>query len=145
MGAQFSSGDKRQPMADINVTPLVDVMLVLLVIFMVTAPLIEQGVKVALPNTKAANIDSQAPKLVLAITQDKHIFLGQTEIPYAELKEKLQNNERLKKEKELYLHADRNLPYGVIVDVMAILKDSGVDNLGLVTDPLSTHADSNPH
>ena len=122
-------------MADINVTPLVDVMLVLLVIFMVTAPLIEQGVKVDLPKTKAASMEKDQQKLVLALTKDKKIFIGETEVPYESLKEKLSANERIKKEKELYLHADRTLPYGFVVDIMAIMKDAGVENLGMVTDP----------
>lgn len=123
------------PVSEINVTPLVDVMLVLLIIFMVTAPLIEQGVKVELPKTKAPSIDSNQAKLVLALTKERKVFLGETEIPYAELKEKLSANERVKKEKEVYLHADRSLPYGYVVDIMAILKESGVENLGMVTDP----------
>ena len=131
-----AGGGPGRPMADINVTPMVDVMLVLLIIFMVTAPLIEQGVKVDLPKTKAPNIDSAQPKMILAITKERTISLGETEIPYAELKDKLSTNERLRREKELYLRADRNLPYGFVVDIMAIIKDAGVENLGMVTDPV---------
>ena len=134
--AMSSGGGQGRPMADINVTPMVDVMLVLLIIFMVTAPLIEQGVKVDLPKTKAPNIDSAQPKMILAITKERTISLGETEIPYAELKDKLSTNERLRREKELYLRADRNLPYGFVVDIMAIIKDAGVENLGMVTDPV---------
>lgn len=130
-----SGGGPGAPVSDINVTPLVDVMLVLLIIFMVTAPLIEQGVKVDLPKTKAPSIDSNQAKLVLAINKERKIFLGETEIPYAELRDKLSANERVKREKEVYLHADRNLPYGYVVDLMAILKEAGVENLGMVTDP----------
>jgi biopolymer transport protein TolR len=129
------NGGGRTPVSDINVTPLVDVMLVLLVIFMVTAPLIEQGVKVDLPKTKAPSLDKDQSKLVMAVTKDRRIFIGETEIPYAQLKDKLGTNERLKREKELYLHADRTLPYGYVVDIMAIIKEAGVENLGMVTDP----------
>jgi len=125
----------RQLSSDINVTPLVDVMLVLLVIFMVTAPLIEQGVKVDLPKTKAPSLDKDQSKLIMAITKDRRIFIGEAEIPYAQLKERLGTNERLKRDKEIYLHADRNLPYGYVVDIMAIIKEAGVENLGMVTDP----------
>jgi biopolymer transport protein TolR len=132
----LSFGGDKQAMSDINVTPLVDVMLVLLIIFMVTAPMIQQGVKVDLPKTKAPQMASDQPKLVLALTKDRRIFIGETEVPYAALKEKLENNEKLKREKELYLHADRTLPYGYVVDVMAIIKDAGIENLGMVTDPL---------
>ena len=129
------SSNQRGPVSDINVTPMVDVMLVLLVIFMVTAPLIEQGVKVDLPKTKAASLDKDATKLILAVTKDRKVYIGETEIPYASLKEKLESNERIKREKEVYLHADRTLPYGYIVDIMAIIKEAGVENLGMVTDP----------
>jgi len=132
-------GQDKGAMSDINVTPLVDVMLVLLIIFMVTAPLIQQGVKVDLPKTKAPNIDAASQKLVLTYTKDRHIYLGESEIPYAELREKLKTNDRLQHEKELYLHADRALPYGDVVDIMAILKEAGVENLGMITDPLGAH------
>ncbi|MEM7675891.1 MAG: protein TolR [Myxococcota bacterium] len=128
-------------MADINVTPLVDVMLVLLIIFMVTAPLITQGVEVDLPQTKAAAMDGDESKLVLTLTKDKKIFIGSNAdnpIPYDELETKLSTNAKIKADKELYLHADRKLEYGFIVDVMAIVKRSGVEKMGMVTDPLST-------
>ncbi|MCC6809690.1 MAG: protein TolR [Deltaproteobacteria bacterium] len=136
----FSGGNQRGPVSDINVTPLVDVMLVLLVIFMVTAPLIEQGVKVDLPKTKAPSLDKDATKLILAVTKDRKVFIGETEVPYASLKEKLAANERIKREKEIYLHADRTLPYGYVVDIMAIIKEAGVENLGMVTDPTGPNA-----
>ncbi len=123
-------------MAEINVTPMVDVMLVLLIIFMVTAPLIQQGVAVALPQTKAQTLDVQEDRLVLALTRERKIFLGKTELSYPELRDKLVGNIRLRDDKQLYLHADRDLPYGFVVDIMAILKDAGVENLGMVTDPM---------
>ncbi len=123
-------------MSEINVTPLVDVMLVLLIIFMVTTPLMEQGVKVDLPKTKAAAMSSQEQKLVLTVTKERRIYLGKTEIPEAELLAKLKANERVKKEKEVYLHADQALPYGVVVGVMATLKEAGVEAMGMITDPM---------
>ncbi len=125
-------------MSEINVTPMVDVMLVLLIIFMVTAPLISQGVSVDLPKTRAPALDVEAKRAVLTITRDKKVYLGDTEIPYAELKQKLSHNIKLKADKQVYLHADRSLPYGFVVDVMAIMKDAGVENLGMVTDPVAT-------
>ena len=125
-----------RPLADINVTPMVDVMLVLLIIFMVTAPLLQQGVTVDLPQAKAQTMDAKADTLVLTMTKDKRIYLGETEIPYSELRQKLVGNIKLQREGELYLHADRALPYGDVVDIMAILKDAGVKNLGMVTDPV---------
>lgn len=124
-------------MADINVTPLVDVMLVLMIIFMVTAPLIQRGVDVDLPPANAQPMPADEDVSVLSITKDQRVFLGEAEIPFEELETKIRLNQKLQKDKELYLHADRNLPYGVVVDVMATLKNAGIENLGMVTDPLA--------
>jgi biopolymer transport protein TolR len=125
----------RRAMTDINVTPLVDVMLVLLIIFMVTAPLIQSGVKVDLPRASAQQMEHQEEKLVLTITRDRRLFLGTTEIPPAELERKLSANARIQKDKELYLHADRSLPYGQVVEIMAVARRAGVESLGMITDP----------
>jgi biopolymer transport protein TolR len=129
----FSSG--KGTLHEINVTPMVDVMLVLLIIFMVATPLIQQGVKIALPQTKAVEINSQEAKLVLSIDAQKRLFLGDSEVQYVDLEEKLKANAKLQQDKELYLRADRNLPYGFVVDVLATLQKAGVDNLGMITDP----------
>ncbi len=129
-------GGSNRAMSEINVTPMVDVMLVLLIIFMVTAPLIQQGVKVDLPQTKAPPIDAKADRVVLTLTRDEKIFVGKTEIPRAQLRDKLVGNVKLQTDKELYLHADRALSYGFVVDIMAVVKEAGVENLGMVTDPL---------
>ena len=130
---------RRAPMAEINVTPFVDVMLVLLIIFMVTAPLISQGVEVDLPKTNAQPMEGTENKLVLTLRKDKTIYIGtdeETPIPYAQLEVKLKNNARLQQEKELYLHADRSLEYGFVVDVMATIRRCGVEKLGKVTAPV---------
>ncbi len=134
----MSQGGSGRALSEINVTPLVDVMLVLLIIFMVTAPLIQQGVKVDLPKTKAPALDVKEDRLVLTLTKEKRIFIGEVELPYAQLSQKLIGNQRLQRDKEIYLHADRGLPYGFVVDVMAIIKEAGVENLGMVTDPVQT-------
>ncbi|MEO1228861.1 MAG: protein TolR [Myxococcota bacterium] len=134
-----SGGRPRGAMSEINVTPLVDVMLVLLIIFMVTAPLITQGVPVDLPATNAQPLEGDEKKLVLTLTKDKRIFIGSNEdnpIPYETLEEKLKANPRIQKERELYLHADRALEYGFVVDIMALVKRAGVSKLGMVTDPV---------
>ena len=133
----FGSSDsgQRRAMTDINVTPLVDVMLVLLIIFMVTAPLIQSGVKVDLPKASAQQMEHKEEKLVLTITRERRIFLGTTEIAPAELERKLSANARIQKEKELYLHADRSLPYGQVVEVMAVARRAGVESLGMITEP----------
>ena len=126
----------RTTMSEINVTPMVDVMLVLLVIFMVTAPLIQQGVKVNLPETKASPVEATEKKLVVSIDKGKRVFIGDTEVALAELEEKLKTNTKAQKDKELYLHADRDLPYGIVVDVMASAQRAGVTNVGMITDPM---------
>ena len=122
-------------MTDINVTPLVDVMLVLLIIFMVTAPLIQSGVKVDLPRASAQQMEHAEEKLVLKITRDRRIYLGDVEISPADLEAKLSTNARVQKDKELYLHADRSLPYGQVVEIMAIARRAGVESLGMITEP----------
>ena len=134
-----SGGNRGGAMSDINVTPLVDVMLVLLIIFMVTAPLITQGVEVELPKTKARPLDGDEKKVVLSLTKDKQIFIGtntEAPIPLDQLETKLKTNAKLQAEREIFLHADRSLEYGYVVDVMAIIKRAGIENLGMVTDPL---------
>ncbi len=137
----FGSSGGGRPMADINVTPLVDVMLVLMIIFMVTAPLIQRGVDVDLPPANAQPMPADEDVSVLSITKDQKVFLGEAEIAFEELETKIRLNQKLQKDKELYLHADRNLPYGVVVDVMATLKNAGIENLGMVTDPLADDGD----
>src|SRR3989442_5545056 len=122
-------------MTDINVTPLVDVMLVLLIIFMVTAPLIQGGVKVDPPRASAQQMEHQEEKLVLTIPRDRRLFLGNTEIPPADLEKKLSSNARIQKEKELYLHADRSLPYGQVVEIMAVSPPPRGGSLRLITEP----------
>ena len=136
----FSSGGMgRQTLTEINVTPLVDVMLVLLIIFMVTAPLIQQGVEVNLPDARAKPVKAEEQKLVLSIKQDRTLWLGTSKdaarIPFEALEDKLRANARVQKDHELYLMADKTLPYGYVVDVMATLQRAGVSNMGMITNP----------
>jgi biopolymer transport protein TolR len=135
----------RTTMSEINVTPLVDVMLVLLIIFMITAPLIQQGVKVNLPEAKAAPVEATDKKLVLSIDAAQRVFIGDAEVPLLELEEKLKANARAQADKELYLHADRAIPYGIVVEVMAAAQRAGVNNVGMITDPTpSTRTSKKP-
>ncbi len=125
----------RNAISDINVTPLVDVMLVLLVIFMVTAPMMQQGIKLDLPKAKAQNLSVGENKVVISIDAARRIYLGKTEIPVERLEEVIKNNERIKSEKEVYLYADKTLPYGFVIKIMGLLKEAGAENVGLVTYP----------
>jgi biopolymer transport protein TolR len=137
--AASTNGSGRQTLTEINVTPLVDVMLVLLIIFMVTAPLIQQGVEVALPEARAKAVEAEEQKLVLSIKSDRSLYLGSSEdaarIPFEGLEDKLKANVRAMKDKELYLMADKSLPYGFVVDVMATVQRAGITNVGMITNP----------
>jgi biopolymer transport protein TolR len=125
----------RTTMSEINVTPMVDVMLVLLVIFMVTAPLIQQGVKVNLPDARAQPVEATEKRLVLSVDRQGRIYIGDTEVPVAQLEDKLRSNAKAQADKELYLHADREVPYGAVVEVMAAAQRAGIPSVGMITDP----------
>ena len=142
MGSNRGSGG-RVTMSEINVTPMVDVMLVLLIIFMVTAPLIQQGVKVNLPEAKAAPVAAAEKKLVLSIDMQRRVYIGEAEVAIDELEKKLATNARAQADKEVYLHADRDVPYGVVVDVMAAAQRAGISNVGMITDPVGGGRASN--
>src|SRR5580700_699972 len=137
-GAAGGRGSKRRlgGMNEINVTPLIDVMLVLLVIFMVTAPLLTTGVSVELPKVKSAPMQADDSKLLVIVTSDEHVYLGKDEIT-GDVENKLKTNARLQTEKELYVQADENVKYGAVLRVMAAARTAGVEKLGMVTDPLT--------
>src|SRR5450432_3503416 len=124
MKAGGSGGDELN--SEINVTPMVDVMLVLLVIFMITAPLLNSGVEVELPPVKAPSIDDPNAPLVLSIDKDRHLMLGTAPVKWTELKAKLETNEKVKKDRQLFVQADKTLTYDVVVTAMAIAKDADV-------------------
>jgi biopolymer transport protein TolR len=126
-------------MAEINVTPLVDVMLVLLIIFMVTAPMMQMGIDVNLPRVKAKSVDVAEEKLVLTINRAKEIFLNKSRTPLTELGAKLESIFATRIEREVYMRADKNVPYGFVVEVMAEVRKAGVDKLGMITEPPEEH------
>jgi biopolymer transport protein TolR len=129
-------GKSHRPMAEINVTPLVDVMLVLLIIFMVTAPMMEQGLEVDLPNTTTQNIRVKEPPLVITVKRDGKIHLAES-APFAldELEAKLDAILDGDASREVFLRADEKVPYGIVAKVMARARAAGVEKLGMVTEP----------
>jgi biopolymer transport protein TolR len=129
-------GRTHRPMADINVTPFVDVMLVLLIIFMVTAPMMEQGLEVDLPNTNTENIRVKDAPLVITVKRDGTIHLAESE-PFAlgELEAKLDAILDGDASREVFLRADERVPYGTVAKVMARARAAGVEKLGMVTEP----------
>jgi biopolymer transport protein TolR len=131
----FKSGGGDELNAEINVTPMVDVMLVLLIIFMITAPMMNTGVSLELPQVTAQNVEDPEGKLVLSIAKDDKIFLGGTQVLWKDLEAKLKTNERVKKESALYIEADTNLMYGRVVTAMAIAKNAGVTRVMMLTAP----------
>ncbi len=125
-----------RPMAEINVTPLVDVMLVLLVIFMVTAPMLQTGIDVNLPKVQAKAVDVAEEKIVLTINGAREIFINRSPLNHSDLGIKLQSIFARRIDREIYLRADRNVPYGFVVEVMAEIRKAGVEKLGMITEPI---------
>ena len=138
--AMSAGGGDNDLNSEINVTPLVDVMLVLLIIFMITAPMMNTGVSLELPQVAAQNVEDPEGKLVLSIAKDNKIFLGGTQVTWKDLEAKLKTNERVQKESSLYIEADTHLQYGVVITAMALAKNAGVEHVMFLTDP-STHID----
>jgi biopolymer transport protein TolR len=124
-----------RPMSEINVTPFVDVMLVLLVIFMVTAPLMMSGVDVNLPETSTQPLRTRDDPLVLTVKKDGKVFVQSTEVPAGELAEKLKAIFEGRDSKDLYLRADEAAPYGQVAKAMAAARQAGASKLGMVTEP----------
>jgi biopolymer transport protein TolR len=131
-----SLGNEKRFMSDINVTPLVDVMLVLLIIFMVTAPMMMQGVEVNLPQTTAKSIKTREDPLILTINKKREIFLEDRQIGLKDLENKMKTIFKYRRNKELLLRADREVPYGFVINVIAGVKRAGIDKLGMVTEPI---------
>ncbi|MDB4955353.1 MAG: Biopolymer transport protein ExbD/TolR [Myxococcales bacterium] len=148
MGMKAGGDDELN--AEINVTPLVDVMLVLLIIFMITAPMMNTGVSLELPQVTAQAAEDPAGKLVMSIScaepldqvasgavkcTGTKIFLGGTQVMWKELGAKLKANDRVQKEGKLYIEADTHLQYGVVITAMAVAKSSGVEHVMMLTNP----------
>lgn len=136
------SGDNNDSfMSEINVTPLVDVMLVLLIIFMVTAPMMVQGLDVALPQVTAKALETKEEQLMITVNKDQQVFINDFQVTVDTLQDKLAKILQGRTNPEVYLKADRDVPYGVVAQVMAQIKDAGVDKLGMVTEPAAADKD----
>lgn len=131
----FSLGNGRRFLSEINVTPFVDVMLVLLIIFMVTAPMMTQGVDVNLPQTTTSNLKTEEDPLIVSVNKKGEIFLENLQVPLEGLEKKVKSIFKNRREKEILLRADREVPYGFVVKVMAGIKRAGINKLGMVTEP----------
>ena len=134
MGASLTQRRGRRALSEINVTPFVDVMLVLLIIFMVTAPLMQQGIDVDLPETTTQPIRVKSEPLILSVKSDGTYFIGRTEVAEAELVPKLEAIFDARGSYDLFLRADKKAPYGVVVKAMAAARAAGSEQLGIVTE-----------
>ena len=130
-----AGGNHSQLMSDINVTPFVDVMLVLLIIFMVTAPMMMQGVDVSLPEATAEPLESEKEHLIITIDTKQQVFINDFQVTVDGLGEMLKKILEGRSDREVFLKADKDISYGTVVQVMAEVKTAGVEKLGMVTEP----------
>lgn len=125
----------RPTLSEINIIPLVDVILVLLLIFMLTAPIMYRGIDVQLPKSAAKNV-AMEERLVLTITKDRVLYLSNRVLPFATLEQRLRDLYRDRSDKTIFLRADKDLSYGFVIEIMDRIKRAGVDKVGMVTEPL---------
>ena len=128
-----ASKQKTALLSEINVTPFVDVMLVLLIIFMATAPMLHQGIGIELPKTKNTNSKISKEPFILQIKKDQKVYIGTQSILLDQLKEKLSTLKKYKKFQPIYLQADKRVPYGVVAQTLGEIKASGINNVSLIT------------
>lgn len=131
----IAGGSSGSFMSDINVTPFVDVMLVLLIIFMVTAPMMMQGVDVSLPEATSEPLDSEKDHLIITIDKKNQVYINDYKITVDFLSEKLAKILEGRDEREVFLKADESIAWGTVAKVMAEIKGAGVEKLGMVTEP----------
>jgi biopolymer transport protein TolR len=136
MGMSTNGGNRRSVMSEINVTPMVDVMLVLLIIFMITTPLLDQGIPLDLPQTQTTSLDPTEVQMVIEITKNKDIFMDKEKLSLKTLEAHLLKALKGSKRREVFVRADKIVPYGYVAQVMAVVRASGITRLGLVTEPL---------
>jgi biopolymer transport protein TolR len=129
-------GDPGRFLGEINVVPLVDVVLVLLIIFMVTAPLMYRGIDIDLPRSSVNTIKPE-DRVVLTVSRDRAVFIDKARVPRVGLEEALGKLARSRPDLTLYLRADRDVSYGTVVEVMDAIKQAGIERLGMITEPAS--------
>ncbi len=134
---------RRGGFRDINVTPLVDVMLVLLVVFMVTAPLLTTGLRIDLPEVKAASTPVKDARLLVSITKQERVLFGEEDVT-SHVDDALKNDARVQKERELYIRADKDARYEIVAKVVAAARNSGVESLNLLVEPVVDDAPDEP-
>jgi biopolymer transport protein TolR len=133
--AMMNGNGRKRLVSEINVTPMVDVMLVLLIIFMVTAPMMTQGVDVDLPETTARPLRQKEDPIIVAINKKGELHLNKIKVDQAMLRQQLAAMSDADKERSIFLKADKQVAYGLVVSVMADIKESGFDKLGMITKP----------
>ena len=137
MAFTTSNGRTQSALADINITPLVDVVLVLLIIFMVTAPVLQSGIDVSVPKTKTVKQITEE-RMVISINKDQRIFLGNDPININEIGNRLRQRVRDPRQQSIFVRADENVPFGVFATVMDAVKQAGFANVSIVTQPMDT-------
>lgn len=123
-------------MSDINVTPFVDVMLALLIVFMIAAPMMVQGVDVSLPQAVAKPLPAETDQLVISVNKENQVYINEVQVPLDSLREKLIKILENRTDREVYFRADQTITYGTAIRVMSEIKSAGVERLGMVTEPL---------
>ena len=130
---KVKAGKSHTTLSEINVTPFVDVMLVLLIIFMVTAPMLQQGIKLSLPETRSSGTQPSKEPFILQVKKNKKIYIGTESIQLNRLNSKLTAIFSKRSNKQIYIQADKALPYGLVAKVLAEVRASGVQGINLVT------------
>lgn len=138
MGMSSPSRGSRTVLSEINVTPFVDVMLVLLIIFMVTAPMMQQGLDIELPETASTGVATNDEPFILVIRKNKKIFAGEAEMSITNLGEKLKAIFSTRKNKQIYIQADKAVDYGFVAEAIGEVRAAGIYSIGLITNPKGT-------
>jgi biopolymer transport protein TolR len=133
-----AGNDSKRFLAEINVTPFVDVMLVLLVIFMVTAPMMQEGIDVNLPQAQGKSLPSKEKRITISITKANEIYLNERKVEFSLLEDTLKKIYQNRSDREIFLRADQTVPYGFVVKTMGAIKSAGIEQLGMITVPLET-------